>query len=157
MKMSELAARVQKLEDIEAIKKLRAKYGYAVDEKRIDDVLALFSEDAKLDFGPFDRYETPEGLKAFYGEKVPAMLPFSMHLVHNAIIEVEGEKGTGVWYIKIPATFGPTGEAIWTAGKYEEEYIKVKGEWKFSFIKFIVNFLTPYDAGWVKKPFIEAP
>ncbi len=157
MDLAQLALRVQKLEDIESIKKLRARYGYAVDEKKIDDVMDLFAATARVDFGPGEKYETPKEIRVFFGERVPAGLPFGMHLVHNAVIEVEGEKATGVWYVMVPGTSGLTGQAIWTAGKYEEEYIKEADRWKFLSIKFTAYFSTPYDAGWVKKPFIEAP
>ncbi len=151
MKPTGLETRIQRIEDIEAIKKLRAKYCYAVDEKRLDDVMTLFSDNAKLDFWPSHQCDMQEDIRRFYGESVPSRLPFFMHMAQNAVVDVEGETGTRVWYVLLPATSGQTGEATWSAGKYDETYVKIDGEWRFSSIKCSVYFSAPYQEGWAGK------
>lgn len=150
MNIEELETRVRILEDIEAIKKLRAKYCYYVDAGKMDELLSLFAENARGDYGVIGIYEGKEALEKFFKETVPGMVPFCMHMVHSPLIEVKGEKATGIWYFEVPATHGPTNKAAWIAGKYEEEYIKEKGEWKFSLVKAIFNYFTPYEEGWAK-------
>ena len=75
MSMEELLARVQVLEDIEAIRKLKATYCYLCDaglgDARVGmNCSRILRDDAKVDFGlgPASMYEGKEGLKIFFGQ-----------------------------------------------------------------------------------------
>ena len=50
--LGEIEARVRKLEDIEAIKKLKAKYWRCVDRKLWGEMTEVFTEEATADYGP---------------------------------------------------------------------------------------------------------
>jgi len=152
--LEELETRIKVVEDIEAIKKLRATYCYLVDAEKVDELLSHFTENAKVDFGLFGTYEGREGQRTFFRDVVAVGLSFCMHMVHNPIIEVKGEKATGKWYFEVPSTMRGTERAIWIAGVYDEEYVKKGGEWKFNFIKATFYYMTPYEEGWVKTPFM---
>jgi len=155
--LEELEARIKVLEDIEAIRKLRAQYCYNVDAERLEELLSLFTDDARVDFGLFGTYEGNEGLTTFFRDVVAASLSFCQHMAHNPIIEVQGEKATGRWYFEVPSTMRGTDTAVWIAGTYEEKYVKERGEWRFNFIKANFNYMTPYEEGWAKTPFWSLP
>ena len=157
MNLEELAARIQKLEDIEEIKNLKATYCYLCDAglgdpKNRDELIAHFTEDAKVDFGLGEgsQFEGPDGLKIFFGEVVPGSVSFCIHMVHNPIIKVDGDKATGRWYYEAPTTDMATGEAQWMMGTYIEEYVRENNQWKFSSIKTDWKYITPYNEGWAK-------
>lgn len=157
MTLEELAARIRVLEDIEEIKKLKARYCYLCDaglgdERVCDELLSHFSDRAKVDFGlgPTSQFEGKEGLKIFFGKVVPETLSFCMHMVHNPIIDVHGDRATGKWYYEVPTTNRASGGAEWMAGTYEEEYVRENGRWKFAFIRTRWKFITPYDEGWAR-------
>jgi len=157
MSMEELLARVQVLEDIEAIRKLKARYCYLCDaglsDARVrDELLAHFTDDAKVDFGlgPASIYEGKEGLTVFFGTVVPTAISFSVHMVHNPIIEVHGDRATGRWYYEAPTTDAATNHAQWMMGTYFEEYVRENGDWKFASIKTTWKYISPYDDGWAK-------
>jgi len=152
MATEELERRIQILEDIESIKKLKAKYCYYADTGQFDELIALFAETAKLELGPIGAFEGKAVIDGFFRQGMKEDISFSMHTLHNPIIKVKGEQATGEWYFFLPATHTKTNRAIWMAGKYEEEYVKEAEEWKFSLIKVIFKFRTPYDEGWVKTP-----
>ena len=44
---------------------------------------------------------------------------------------------------------------MWLAARYEDEYVKVNGEWKCQHLKVFSSFMTPYEQGWVKKKFTQ--
>jgi hypothetical protein len=157
MSMEELLARVQVLEDIEAIRKLKATYCYLCDAgledaRNRNQLIAHFSDNAKVDFGmgPASMFEGKAGLEIFFGQMVPSGVSFCMHMVHNPIIDVTGDKATGKWYYEAPTTDASTNRAQWMAGTYEEEYVREDGEWKFASIKTIWKYISPYDEGWAK-------
>lgn len=158
MAIEELEARIRLLEDIEAIKKLKATYGYLADALNWQGMVNLFTDDAIADFGPMGRYEGKEELTKCLRDIAFPASPFTVHMFHNPIIEVRGEKATGEWYFEVPATHAPpnrVARAAWMAGKYEEQYVKVGGEWKFKMIVAKVYYDTPYDEGWVKTKMYE--
>jgi len=149
------------LVEIEAIKQLKASYCYLVDagsagdSAKIDELLELFTEDAKGDYGPMGTYEGKEALTKLFKEASPEVMPFSAHMVHNPIINVDEESATGWWYFEISCTIKPLNKAVWIQGKYEDEYVKVEGKWKFKSIKATINYFTPFDEGWVKTKFLQ--
>ena len=151
----ELEARIRRLEDIEAIKKMKATYMYLADDGDWQGVVDLFAEEAVADFGPFGHYEGKSELAKFYQDYFSS-LSLLVPMIHNPIIEVKGDRGTGKWYLEEPCTDASTNRALWLAVKYEDEYVKIDGEWKFKTLIAKFYFRTPYDEGWVKTRMYEA-
>ena len=157
MTLEDLESRIRKLEDIEEIKKLKATYCYLCDAglgdpKNRDELISHFTKEAKVDFGLGEgsQFEGPDGLKLFFGGVVPGSVSFCIHMVHNPIIEVNGDRATGRWYYEAPTTDMATGDAQWMMGTYFEEYVRENNEWKFSSIKTDWKYISPYDEGWAK-------
>lgn len=142
--------RLKVLEEIEAVKKLKARYCYLADARDWDGFLDLFTEDFVADFGPLGKYDGKKAFGKFMKETVAEQFSYFSHMVHNPIIEViEPEKATGTWYFHVPSTLG--GEATWLQGRYDEEYVKQAGKWKINKCTATFEFITPYDKGWVKQ------
>jgi len=156
MAAQDLEARIKVLEDIEAIRKLKAKYCFFIDAWNTEELMKLFTEDAKILMVSFGDRIGKAAIARFFKEVFPKQQPFTMHMgTHNPLIEVKGEKATGEWYFEVPATYGPTNRAIWIAGKYEDEYVKEGGEWKIKTVAIKFKYVTPYDEGWVKTKMYE--
>ncbi len=154
--------RVQVLEDIEAIKKLKAMYccwadaGIAGDASSMDELVDHFTDDEPwADFGPFGLHKGKKAVRAFFRDVVASTLSYSAHMVSNPIIEVEGGKGRGKWYVDVPCTLRGADRPLWLQAKYEEEYVKEDGEWKWKSITTRFDFITPFDEGWVRTPMIR--
>ena len=125
-----LAARVQRLEDIEDIHQLKARYFRFVDEKKHDELAALFTPHAKLvtdgitwkspkDFAHTIRDLTGEAPSAHSG-----MMPE---------ITITGpDTASGIWSMQDVLTF-PAGEDAPQGhhgyGQYRETYRKIDGKW----------------------------
>jgi hypothetical protein len=154
MDLGELEHRLQILEDVEAIKKLKARYCLAVDVREEEGFVSLFTEDAVWDGGRFGRYEGRAAIQNFF-RSIPEILSFAVHYVMNPVIEVQGEQATGRWYLLEPCTMVEGNRAVWGTAQYDEVYVKKGGEWKFQQIKLIPVFWSPYDQGWVRRRFVQ--
>ncbi len=154
MSMEDLAKRVQILEDIEAIKQLKFVYGEICDDKYNPDRMdKLFTEDALWDGGEkFGVHKGKAAIKKFFTE-VSKGLAFAVHYFLQPIIKVDGDRATGSWYLWQAATLGD-GKAIWLAGREDEVYQKVNGQWLFKEIKLKIFFATPFEEGWHKNPMV---
>src|SRR6266851_5157847 len=82
-----------------------------------------------------------------------AFLTSTLHYVMNPIIEVDGNRATGNWLLLEPCTFVQDNQRAWGAGRYEEQFLKVGGEWKLKRLKLVSSFWNPHEQGWVKRRF----
>ena len=150
MENGELEARILRLEDIEAIKQLKAEYCYRIDAGQIDVLMKRFTKDAVWDGGPMGRFEGREAIRKFLHD-LPQQLSFLLHWVMNPWIEVSGDEATGRWYLLEPCTAAGAERAIWGAGRYEERYVRRDGRWQFREILLVPLFWTTYEDGWAKR------
>ena len=65
MSASDLEQRIAQLEDIEAIKKLKANYCLHVDHANEEGWVSLFTEDAVWESDKFGRFEGREAIRGF--------------------------------------------------------------------------------------------
>jgi hypothetical protein len=157
MNIDQLAARVQVLEDIEAIRRLKARYADLCDRGYPpDEIAALFAEDAVWDGGVFGRHVGRAAIRDFFA-RASDQIPFALHYVTNPIIEVAGDRATGVWHLFQACTFadeaGP--QPVWGGARYHEEYVRDDGAWRFWRLRLDSSFWTPFETGWVKRPFVQ--
>ena len=151
-----LAERFTALEDIEAIKELKSIYcylldaGVAGDSTKMDELVELFTDDCLVDFSELGVHQGRKAVADFYKDLVPSTLSYSAHMVSNPMIEVDGKTATGKWYFIVPCTFRQTAQASWVQGRYDEEYVKMEGQWKWKSITARFDHITPFEDGWAK-------
>ena len=149
--LEELEARLKVLEDVDAIKKLKATFAHLIDAGNWDALVNLFTDDGAL-ISVSERHKGKAELTKYFSS-----LPYSfmMHMYHVPVIEVKGDKATGEWYFEVPVTHAEKNKALWIAGKYEDEYVKVNGVWKIKTLGVTIYYITPYEDGWVKTKMFE--
>ena len=154
MTLEELDARLKKLEDVEAIKSLKTQYClYCDDNYNVEGLASLFTDDAVWDGGIRGKAVGMAEIRDFFTH-APQRLPFAVHMVMNPLIQVDGDKATGVWYLFQACTYAQDDRAVWGSARYDEEYVRVDGRWKFKNLKITSNFWTPFDQGWAKARFV---
>ena len=156
MSLADLESRVKVLEDIEAIRVLKAQYAYFTDLREKEKFGNLFADDAVMDFGAWGIHEGRDACVRFVFEDILGTYSFMMHMNHNPIIKVDGDQATGEWYFEVPVTHEAENKALTITGKYDEKYVRVGNEWKFQEVKGTVIYYTPYEDGWVKTPMYGA-
>lgn len=125
-----LARRVDALEAIEEIKRLKARYFRFVDEKKHDELAALFTPDARLVTDGVT-WDSPQQF-ADTIRTLTGAAP-SVHHGHMPEIEMTGDDtASGIWAMEDLLTFpaadgAPEGHNGY--GQYRETYRKVDGAW----------------------------
>lgn len=149
----DLRAILNELRDIEAIKRLKARYCHLVDASRWDELADLFTEDAICDYAFFGSFEGRDRIvNKFFRELVSSASSFNAHMVHNPVIDVRGDTASGTWYLTAHTTIQPANQAVWVMGIYHDEFRRVAGEWRLSSLKFEFKYYTRYEDGWAKMP-----
>jgi len=156
---TDIERRLQALEDIEAIKKLKIRYCHCADAQDYPGFAGLFTEDAVWEGGAFGHAEGRKAIEEFLRGVQAQSLPFALHYVMNATIEVTGNTAVGQWYLLEPCTMttsdGRQTQAVWGTATYEDHFTKTNGEWKFTKVHLKPVFWTPFDQGWAKKRFVQ--
>jgi len=142
MDLSELEKRITRLEDIEAIKQLKARYCDICDDLHNPDRIAsVFAEDGIWEGGKFGQARGHEAIrKLFAGFR--DQFSFSQHNIMNPIIAVDGDRATGSWYIVGPWDDARENKKIWMTAKYNDDYVKVNGEWKYQHLRVEIRFVA---------------
>lgn len=157
-----LEARVAKLEAIEQIRQLKARYAKVCDTGYDPERMApLFTRDAVWDGGPrFGRYEGLDEIRGFFAG-VSSQITWALHYMVAPDIEVADdlETATGAWYLWQPCTVvaddGP--RAVWLTGTYADRYRREQHGWKFSEVVLDCQTISPVEEGWVRRPFWNEP
>ena len=150
-----LEARLARLEAVEDIRRLKAHYSDLCDEGYDPDKLAaLFTEDGAWDGGSLGCHEGRAAVRRFF-ERMPKVLSFAIHHVTNPSIAVADDamSAKGSWYLLQAATVIHGNRAMWIAGRYEDDFVRLNGVWLFKRITIKTRFFTPFDKGWAEVPF----
>jgi len=157
MSEATLEARIQRLEDIEAIKQLKARYAaFCDDDYDENGIASQFTDDGVWDGGPMGCYNGKKAIREFFSVSDKAV-PFAIHHLTNPIIEIDGDRATGRWYLWQPCTFAAGNQGLWMAGTYQDEYQRIGDHWLFEHVVIKLRLLAPYEAGWSDTPIIEVP
>lgn len=151
MTLQDLERRVRSIEDVEEIKRLKAQYCVYCDESfDADGIASLFTEDGVWDGGVPERKAVGrDAIRQFFVD-VQGLMSFAVHMVMNPIIRVDGDRAEGIWYLFQACTLADGNKPLWGSARYDEEYVRVNGEWKFKNLKLTSFFWTPYAEGWEK-------
>lgn len=149
--------RLGRLEDIEAIRLLKARYARFCDDDYNAEALApLFTDDAIWDGGVLGRFEGRDAIRSFFSNAASVM-PFAIHHVTNPEIAVDGDSAEGRWLLWQPCVHAEGDQALWMAGSYSDRYRREAGEWKFADVQIALTMMSPYEAGWSRARMIEVP
>lgn len=150
---TDLEARIDRLESIEAIKRLKHVYMNYCDLGYPPDKLGpLFVDEGVWTSAAFGHHQGRAAIERFFGG-VSAQIVFAAHLAMNFIIDVDvdrGDRATGKWRILMPCTMMEEDQKVsrWILGDYDEAYVRHDGRWLFSKIDFLVNFNVPVLESW---------
>ena len=153
-----LRAAVQQLRDIESLKRLKALYCHLVDSRSWDELDRLWTEDAACNYGFFGSYQGRRGIMdGFFRGAVDQAASFMVHMVHNPVVDVQGDEAQGSWYLTAQTTLKATNQAVWVMGIYRDRFRRVGGEWKIAVLDFEFKYYSPYEDGWAKTPIMKLP
>lgn len=131
--LAELEARLQSLEDIEAIKRLKYKYLRCLDTKQWDEMATTFAPDATTSYSDGElSFSGRDAIMKFLRESAMAgpSPMIGVHQVHHPEIELTSlttAKGTWALYNYLLQKNGNTGLRI--CAYYHDEYQKYEGQW----------------------------
>ena len=143
--LADLAARLQRLEDIEAIKRLKYLYFRSIDTADIDALEPILAEDIEVDYhgGAYHWQLTGkaplmEALRhAFHAKGL------AQHTGHHPEIDIlTPTTATGLWYLTDVFTHLDTLHEVGGGALYRDTYVKEGNQWKIKTTGYVRVFET---------------
>lgn len=145
-KYQALEARIQVIEDVEAIKQLQYRYKNAFMQAHWEELVDCFAEDATIDIRP-DGTNVGRGIaeiKRQFSNMAKVHVGAETDLVYHPIISVSGNKAKGTWMVTDTMhVIDQPPQSIY--GIYNAEYVKINGQWKFSFLQHRHRKIQPVE------------
>ncbi|MBB3664518.1 hypothetical protein FB384_003422 [Prauserella sediminis] len=163
MTNTDLEARIRRLEDIEAIKRLQNVYARTCDLGADPDALiALFvPQDDEGVVWKSNIFGEHHGLEAIHKHfsGVTSTMPWAAHFMDNPVVDVsdDGLSATGRWDLLEFSTMakadGSEGlESVFMTAWYTNDFRKIDGQWYFYSIDVQMQHISDWRQGWVRQP-----
>jgi ketosteroid isomerase-like protein len=136
MKLEEMEKRLRTMEEIEAIKNLQNEYLFYVLNRQWTEIPDFFTDDAFIIVGKHGTCHGKKEITKFFMEvvsKANAGKDRDTHFAVMPVITVDGDRASGHWMLYIFIADPATGAVSrFNQGRYDCEYLKRDGKWKFS-------------------------
>ena len=135
MTFEELEKRIKHLEDIEEIKEMHREYLFNISNLEFDRALDCFTKNIIVDIADYGIRQGKEEVAKFFKEVIYRNVLQSKdgHLTDQPVVSVEGDRAEGHWmFYRLLNKPSPLG---WVQGRYDCEYVREDGKWKFSVLK----------------------
>lgn len=125
--------RLRRLEDIEAIRRLKAAYCAVADDDHNGQALTeLFVPDGTWSASISGEFHGHAAMKAHFDAiRASGRIARSSHMVMNPVIDVDGDTARGSWSFLMMYT-GSDGSRVRIVGFYHDTYVRVGEAWKFA-------------------------
>jgi hypothetical protein len=126
-----LGRRLQRLEDLMAIRQVFIDYGYYLDQGDFDSYSKLFASEGEAMLGPMGRAKGPAAIKEMMTRLLSADVGKSYHLITSPVITLEGDRATSdvMWSVINRGADG--NPELSMVGRHKDELIRQDGQWKF--------------------------
>ena len=127
-----MAARLQRLEDVEEIRTLLLDYGRFLDARDLPAYSRLFAKDGEW-VGGFGVARGPAGILEFMQKNLGTgpNRTNTFHILSNFVIDVKGDTATA-WSRWTFVTPGADGKPVISqSGRYDDLLVREDGHWKF--------------------------
>ncbi len=149
MDLADLTQRLQALEDIEAIRSLKARYLSSCDRKDPAGMRACFVDGpVEIDYGVVGRFDTADALVAVFRAIGCHDHMIEMHHGVNPQIELLGaDRARGSWSLHYCLINTRDRTLTQLGGYYEDEYARTAAGWKIAKTRFVATSTLVADIG----------
>lgn len=149
--LAALEARIQSLEDLEAIKRLKHRYLRALDTKAWDELAATLTEDATTEYADGElRFQGRDAIVAFL-KATPLAQPEGFVGVHHGVqpeIDLTGPRSArGIWALYNYLIHKRAEQGLRLCAFYHDEYVKQEDGWRIR----TTGYRRVFEETWSRK------
>ena len=141
-----LEARIQMLEDREAVRGLRDAYHHCINDGRYAEIADLFVDDGLVHLGYLATYKGRAAIDAGFRGMGERDRFFIKQMIHSHTVQVDGDRGAGSSYLE--ARYGRFGVSYLVSGRYDDVYVRTDAGWRFQSMTIEFYYTVPNGVGW---------
>ncbi len=134
--VTELVARVRRLEDEREISRVLTRYGFTVDLGDADATAALYTDEADIDLGPSSRFHGTEGARQLVlDQRHQDILGRCAHIMGPFVIDVDvdGDRATATGYVRVFISDADmSNPRLWRIGYTRLELVRGGSTWRIA-------------------------
>lgn len=141
MQDSDIERRLRRLEDIEAIRQLKARYLVCCDRKDPEGMRACFADGpVPIDYGVLGSFDAADAVVQIFRDIGCRPNMVELHHGVNPLIEIDDDSHAhGSWGLHYCLIDTDTRGVTQLAGYYEDRYVKHDGHWKIAATRFVAT------------------
>jgi hypothetical protein len=160
--LADLDRRLTRLEDMDALERLNAIYGYYLARNQWDDLAGIFSPNGgTIEIAMRGVYIGPESVRRnlnLYGEQGIHHGLLHNHMQYQPVFHLSEDGLSAKMRSRAFSIMGQFGAyAQWMGGVYENEFVKEDGVWKILHDQVFNTYFVPYAIGWRDATFRPPP
>ncbi|MEY4760246.1 MAG: hypothetical protein RLZZ200_102 [Pseudomonadota bacterium] len=152
LQVKRIEAQLSKAEDMTAIENLQMTYGYYLATLLWDDLADLFADNGTIEIAMRGVYVGKAAVRRnlnLYGQAGLDDGVLHNHMQYQPVVSVAEDGRHAKLRSRALSMMGNYGKSgMWMGGLYENEFIKLDGQWKFIKDQQMNTYFAPYEVGW---------
>jgi uncharacterized protein (TIGR02246 family) len=125
-----LEARVQRLEDLQAITQLLVDYGELLDQRDLDGFAALWDEDAEFTMSTGRASTGRAAIRAMLADVMAQSPKAAMHIETNPRVTLDGDRATSTIMYAVAFTQDDGLARVTMLGHHHDELVRTADGWR---------------------------
>ena len=150
--LAALRTRIDRLADVAEIENLQTIYGYYLATLEWDALAELFAPDGTIEIAMRGVYAGKPAVRRnldLYGKQGLDQGVLHNHMQYQFVIHVAPDGETANLRSRALSMMGNyERNAQWMGGVYENEFVKLDGQWRFKVDHQMNTYFAPYETGW---------
>ncbi len=151
--MSDIEARLRRLEDLMEIHRLFTDYGALLDQGDVEGYSELFAPDGELQLGPVGRARGRQEIRDMMASSLSGVTGASIHIISSPQVTFDGPdtaSSTVQWTV---VNLNHAGEAELTmVGHHDDRLVRHDGQWRFARRRGFVDIPSAYPRSPQRRP-----
>ena len=145
--MTELDARVRRLEDLLEIHQLFIDYGMHLDAGRFEEYSQLFATDGEIRVGPLGKAKGRAAIRDTMAKALDGLVGKTFHVISSPMVTIDGDAATSevMWSMIQRGNDGKPELAM--LGRHRDQLIREEGRWKILVRKGFIDVPSSYPTG----------
>jgi len=128
--LAALAARLQRLEDLQAIHQLFVDYGRHLDHGNWAAYASLFADDGEVLLGPMGRAQGPDNIRALMEGLLGDKVGETIHVISSPAVVLDGDAATSEVMWTVLHRMEDGSPKLTACGRHQDVLVRQRGEWK---------------------------
>ncbi|HMB73061.1 MAG TPA: nuclear transport factor 2 family protein, partial [Gammaproteobacteria bacterium] len=150
--LGELAGRIERLEDLDALERLNAVYGYYLAHSQWDNLAGIFAPEGSIEIAMRGIYVGRDSVRRNLDLYTPVGMQHGLlhnHMQYQPVITLAAGGQSALMRSRAFSMMGQHEVySMWMGGIYENRYVKIDGVWQIDVDRQINTYFAPYAQGW---------